>query len=125
MNSVIILNCFLINYSYNDDYATGQKCGDKVMAAESVWDNSQKTVIRYVLDGDWSWHQFQNVLHVSRQEIRLLPHWVDVIVDMSTSNKLPPDTLANLRTVATHRTSNSGMIVIVGANPHAVSVYQA
>lgn len=95
------------------------------MAAGYAWDNPDKNIIRYILVSPWEWEQFHQVLDDTRSEIRTFPHRVDVIVDMRESHKLPPDSMANLRLVATRRPPNAGIIVVVGANGLVLNLYKA
>ena len=95
------------------------------MAAGYAWDNPDKDVIRYILVTPWEWEQFHQVLDDTRAEIRTFPHRVDVIVDMRESHKLPPDSMANLRLVASRRPPNAGIIVAVGAGSLVLNLYKA
>lgn len=85
------------------------------MAIYSVWDDSDKTVIIQVFDGQWTLEDFLAGNDALRAEIELVMHTVHVIWDLSGSVGVPRNLLSAARQTEKNvgALANVGMIVII------------
>ncbi|MBZ0287197.1 MAG: hypothetical protein K8I30_06250, partial [Anaerolineae bacterium] len=84
------------------------------------WDNSEKTVICYRVEGRWSWEEIYQTLEWSRRLWHSVSHVVDIIVDMTASSAFPADNiLGHLRNIMSYYDSTRvGNTAIVGATDY-------
>ena len=69
------------------------------MGIEVKWDNEDKTIIRYIYDGRWTWEELDNARTVAAQFESTVDRRVNVIVDVLKSRLLPNGTITRARQV--------------------------
>ncbi|MCU0497735.1 MAG: hypothetical protein MUF87_10320 [Anaerolineae bacterium] len=85
------------------------------MTIQVFWDDSFHHVIRYVIEGHWTWDEFYAVHQQARRMASLQPHRVDVIVEALTDD-VPPNFLTNLKGIASRQIANAGITVLVSSS---------
>jgi len=91
------------------------------MAVRTEWDGPDKKVIRWTLEGAWTWEEFAVTHRTSTTDISAQQHAVDIIVDLSASNIPPEDTQGILAALP----ENIGVTVLVGTHVIVRSFYTA
>ena len=86
------------------------------MSIQVVWDNDEKTIIRYTYQGQWTWDELAAVLEEAYALLDTVDHPVDFIIDLRQSVLLPKDALRHGERVAQAVHPNEGRSVVVGAN---------
>ena len=85
-----------------------------------VWDNPEKTIIRYVVEGDWNWKVFHACVRISLFAMHNHPHPVHTVIDLrgSTRPQMPAGLAAHARTFGKKLTpALSGRAVVIGLPP--------
>ena len=85
------------------------------MSAQVVWDNEDKTIVRYIFQGHWGWDDFYNVIEEANAMMDSVDHEVHAIIDTRGSGFTPTDLLSHLRDIHTRINPKAGMHVLVGA----------
>ena len=82
------------------------------------WDNSEKTVVRFVYNGKWTWEEFYNTIAQANAMMDTVSRPVVSIIDMRSSNYLPPGAAIHIRNVIRQSQShnNSGISVFLQAD---------
>jgi hypothetical protein len=89
----------------------------KVMAIQIIWDNEEKTILRHVYTGQWTWEEMRQQDAEVQAMLSTVSHPVDMIIDMRDSFFLPRGpTIGNLRNAEAHLPANARSIVLVGSN---------
>lgn len=91
------------------------------MAVRMEWDGTTRKVMRWTLQGAWTWDEFAFAHRISTMDIAAQPHAVDIILDLSTSD-LPSEDTQN---VLTALPENVGVTVLVGTHVTVRSFYTA
>jgi hypothetical protein len=60
------------------------------MGITVAWDNPEKTILRYVHYGGWTWAELDAAVTEARRLFRSVTHPVHVIIDLRESRPLPP-----------------------------------
>src|SRR5262245_29705860 len=70
------------------------------MAVRFVWDNPEKTIIRYIVEGDWNWKLFHACVRISLFAMHNHSQPVHTLVDLrgSTRPQMPAGLAAHART---------------------------
>lgn len=85
------------------------------MGMRFEWDDEEKTVIRYVAEGDWNWTDFHRSVRVALFALHNLGHPVDTILDLSQSTKTPGGAIAHIRSVGKPQNEYiSGRAIVIG-----------
>lgn len=69
------------------------------MSIEFHWDNDDKTVIRFVMAGDWNWNEFHKNLRRSTFWFDSAPPGVETIMDFRGSHRLPAGAMGHIRSL--------------------------
>jgi len=82
-----------------------------------VWDNDEKTILRYVYGKNWNWADFHSAAKEAYQMLDAVDHKVNVIMDFQNAQLIPQGAITNVqRAFSTQRHPNINMTVIVGAS---------
>lgn len=81
------------------------------------WDDKNQRVIRYQLNGDWDWTDFDNAVLDALQFSEHLSHRIDVIFDLSESNDIPDGVVLYFKQLIKTVPQNRRHFVVVGTNP--------
>ena len=95
------------------------------MPITSIWDNNEKTVLRHVYDGSWTWNDFKANLLKSRAMLDGIQHKVDLIIDTRNGKLLPDGGVGSLHTLRGGNHPNLGKTVLVGSNLFISRLYGA
>ncbi len=87
------------------------------------WDNPEKTVIRFVYSGQWTFGDLFDAMQASRELMDTVDHPVHGIIDMQESKLMPNGALSLGRNVTMRRHPNQGKSIIVGASGFARTLY--
>lgn len=88
------------------------------MSITVVWDNAEKTIVRFDYTPKWTWDEF----YIAVQEANTMMDSVDKtcvsIVDMSRTSFLPPGAGIHIRNIIRQSMShnNSGVVVFLNAD---------
>jgi hypothetical protein len=70
------------------------------MTVEVLWDNDEKTVLRYIIAAPWTWDEFWTAFKIGHQLIDSVNYSVDHIVEADyTLRSVPPGMLTQLRAI--------------------------
>ncbi len=86
------------------------------MGIRVIWDNEEKTIIRYVYEGRWDRDDFAVAYGQAKTMMDSVDHAVGVIIDVQQSHLIPSGIISRSRHLVTTPSSNEGANVIVGAN---------
>jgi len=86
------------------------------MGVKVQWDNTEKTIVRYIYEGRWTWDEFYAVQDELARMLETVNYKVDIIADMRASAGSPSGSLAHARRVLTSRHPQTGITVLMGAN---------
>lgn len=96
------------------------------MGITILWDNEEKTIIRYVYEGRWVWDDLHHARVQVHEMLNTVNHPVGIIVDVRESTLVPNGALSQGRQFATTSPTthpNEGRTIIVGANTFLRSMY--
>lgn len=91
------------------------------MGIEVYWLNERQTVIVNQVVGFWSLDDFWTSFEQTQRLMGSVHHEVHLILDMEKSQGLPPGFIPSLKNIRTKAHPNTGMTVLVGANPLVVA----
>jgi hypothetical protein len=84
------------------------------MPIQAVWDNEQHTIIRYVIEGQWTWEDMNAAIATSNAWLDEVDHKIDFIHDMSQSEGIPNGALTHLKRYIGKEHPNTGRSVVIG-----------
>ena len=84
------------------------------MPIQAVWDDEQHTVIRYVIEGHWTWDEMNAAVAVSNAWLDEANRKIDFIHDMSRSEGIPNGALTQLKRYIGKEHPNTGRSVVIG-----------
>lgn len=83
------------------------------MGITIVWDNDEKTVIRYDFDKHWNWEDFFAAKEEAFTRIDGVGHKVGVIMNAPPDVSLPPNWLTHTQSALKNRHPNTEVIIVV------------
>ena len=86
------------------------------MSIMVVWDNPEKTIMRFIYNGQWSMDNFYQALQESHDLMNTVDHRVGLIIDVQNSKLVPNGVLSHGKNVTLRKHPNQGKNVIVGAS---------
>lgn len=92
------------------------------MAVEILWDNDEKTILRYQVNGRWTWDEFWSAFNQSLRMTDEVDHMVDFIfgdADIAIRS-LPPGLLTQLGAVVRRRHPRAGTTVFLASERSSV-----
>lgn len=97
------------------------------MAINVQWDNQQKTRVLMEFETSWTWDELDDALEATDDLLGLVPHQVDIIIDLEGSN-IPKDFMRAAKQIITNpdmdKRPNEGNRVVIGANQWMRKAYQ-
>jgi hypothetical protein len=78
-----------------------------------IWDNAEKTTIRYIIEGDWTWDEMNQAIATSNVMLDGVDRKIDFIHDLLHSTKMPNGILTQLRNLIGKEHPNTGNSVLV------------
>src|SRR5262249_20124301 len=85
------------------------------MPIQVVWDNDDKTVIRYIIEGNWTWDEMLEAVKTSNAWLDAAEGKIHFIHDMRGSTAIPSGALTQLRRFIGKEHPKTGQSIIVGA----------
>jgi len=86
------------------------------MAMTVVWDDDARTIIRYDIDGSWTWDDYQATLHELNSLLDTVDHKVAIIINIRSDKWIPEDAFNRFNRDMRQRHPNIGPLqVFVGA----------
>jgi hypothetical protein len=86
------------------------------MGIQIVWDNDEKTILRYIFDTHWTWDDFYKARSEAYNHIDTVQHKVGVIFDAPVNMSLPPNMITHSRSAINKTHDNTLIVVAVVAN---------
>src|SRR5215510_13590412 len=86
------------------------------MGVQVSWDNPEKTVLLYELEGRWTWDEFHAAVADAFAMTASVPHTVDTISHFHRGTPLPANAMFHFRRVMLAAPPNRGINVIVGGS---------
>lgn len=83
------------------------------MPIQVVWDNDEQSVIRYIIEGAWTWQEMNAAVVTSNAMLDNATGKVHFIHDMRTSSGIPGSALSNLKRFIGKEHPKTGQSVIV------------
>jgi hypothetical protein len=82
-----------------------------------VWDNDEKTILRYIYGKNWNWADFHSAAKEAYEMLDTVEHKVNIIMDFLNAQLVPQGAITNVqRAFSTKRHPNINTTVIVGAS---------
>ena len=86
------------------------------MAMTVVWDDDARTIVRYDVEGSWTWDDYQDSLVELNSLLDTVDHKVDVIINIRSGKWIPEDVFNRFNHDMRQRHPNIGRLqVFVGA----------
>jgi len=90
------------------------------MSVDVIWDNEERSTLRYVFDKHWTWEDVATATLEAHAALDAVPHrHVAIIFDAPPNVRVPPDTLVNARRAIGSSHSKGYPLVFVLVNPLA------
>jgi hypothetical protein len=87
------------------------------MNIELVWDNDEKTILRYIYGRSWTWADFNTAAKEAYEMLDAVEHKVSIIMDFQNANIIPQGAITHVqRAFSTPRHANISTTVIVGSS---------
>ena len=88
------------------------------MSISISWDNEEKSVVRFVYQGKWTWEEFYEKIDAANAMMNTVDSPCVSIIDMRESNYLPKGAAVHIRNVIRRSMShnNSGISVFLQAD---------
>lgn len=88
------------------------------MPVSVEWDNPEKTIVRFIYAGKWTWEDFYKYIDQANSMMDTVDKPVVSIIDMSESSYLPPGAAMHIRNVVrmsmSHNNSNISVYLQAG-----------
>ena len=85
------------------------------------WDDDEKTAVRYIAQGRWTWKDDHRAVHVSQFALANGADQIDTIIDLSHSTGTPSGATAHVRTFGKQQhPKQTGRTVVIGMEPENV-----
>ncbi len=86
------------------------------MSISVIWDNEEQTIIRYVMDGPWTWSELYEALGQGHRLLDTVDHTVHCIIDMQKTRLIPNNPLLHGKRMSAGKHPRAGKIVFVDAH---------
>src|SRR5215207_11715106 len=93
------------------------------MGIAVVWDNDEKTIIRYTYTARWTWDELYTALAEQAALQASVAHEVATLIDARNTNIVPEGFVAQLKRVVERMPPRSGVRIIVSGNPFIKSLF--
>src|SRR5688572_13038796 len=85
------------------------------MPIQLVWDNENKTTLRYIYTGKWTWDELHLSITEGQRLMQSVEYKVHLIIDLSDSRLIPSGSFTSqIRGASSRMPDNTGLVVIVG-----------
>ncbi|MBN8621450.1 MAG: hypothetical protein J0L63_21235 [Anaerolineae bacterium] len=83
------------------------------MPVRMFWEDEREEILRYELEGDWTWEEAYTQYDRAMVPESDYPYRVDVIMHFFSGSRLPADAMLHMATMAQQQPENIGLIVLV------------
>lgn len=85
------------------------------MSISVTWDNEEKTIVRFIYKGKWTWDEFYNSIQQGNAMMQTVPYPVVSIVDMTATRYIPPNAFSHMKRVIemSQKQNNSNISVFL------------
>jgi hypothetical protein len=97
----------------NDAWLWGMTMGITVL-----WDDEQRTVVRYVFQSEWTWDDFYVARNLVNGMVEGEAHPVAMLFDVPEDVVIPPNFVSKFATMFRTRPDNIYALVVVGGNDY-------
>lgn len=94
------------------------------MSVTVVWDNEEKTILRYTFGGQWTWDEYLIALKDGRRMMESVQHYVCILNDMDNTAFLPPNFVTLARNVISSRPDNTGLAIFLTNSQFFKAMYR-
>ena len=85
------------------------------MSITIVWDNDDKTILRYDFSEEWKWSDVETVTQISLSFLDTVTESVSIIINLDKNNRTPSGGLTYAKELfAPSHTNYSGNAVVIG-----------
>jgi hypothetical protein len=96
-----------------------------MFSIQVVWDNPEKTVVRYEVQGIWQWRIFEAAFRTSVLMTQSVDYRVDVILDLTETEVFPKNPVDYFVNLLPFIPDNRGAIVIAGGSIEVCDTFVA
>ena len=89
------------------------------MGIQVIWDNEEKTMLRYIFDVRWSWDDFYGAKVEAYSLLDTVHHKVGVIFDTPAKVVLPSHLITHSKSAISKTHANTSVVAIVVPNTYA------
>jgi hypothetical protein len=86
------------------------------MPIRVAWDKADKTIVRLVFNGDWTWADLDRASDEAAALIDTVDHKVAVLLDVRRARQIPGDFMNHAGRIADGHNPKRGILVVVGAS---------
>lgn len=89
------------------------------MAVDIVWDNDEQTILRYDVEGHWTWDQFMIAYKKGLDMLTHITHRVDFMVnplDSKSRGYVPSNMIFHVVTLHRNAPPNVGLTAVIGGS---------
>lgn len=94
------------------------------MGVKVVWDNDERTIVRYVFAKQWKWDDFYAAVDTALMMIDSVPHHTGTIFDTPMGMSIPSHLLTHVKNVISRRHERTVVIVIIAQGLYIRSLLQ-
>jgi len=84
------------------------------MPVNLLWDDAEKSILRYQYEGKWTWEELHDAIVQAHAIADAIQYRIDVIFDFTGSAGLPAKPLSHAPSVARELPTQTGLVVVVG-----------
>jgi hypothetical protein len=88
------------------------------------WEDDDKTVMRYTIQGRWTWEELYPCFEEGIEMAKSVSHRFDVIIDFSQTSHLPGNAITHLRGIAERQVGNMGVGIFVTSSRVLLAIFQ-
>ncbi|MFN8375087.1 MAG: hypothetical protein U0694_19700 [Anaerolineae bacterium] len=94
------------------------------MGVRVYWDNDEKKIIWYVLEGRWTWPEFYAAYNEALELESSVSHRFHCIMDLRQAIGMPANILMHVKNLTDRQPDNIGITVMVTYEPFIYSLYR-
>ncbi len=83
------------------------------MAIQVIWDNTERTVLRYDFDVSWTWQELYDAVDIANRMMDSVPHGVGSIFNIQRGTTVPNHLLTHTKNLMTRRHPRSVVIAAI------------
>lgn len=95
------------------------------MPIQTTWDDEQRSAVRYIFDGSWTWDDLKAAFDTAHQLLDTIDYSADTVIDMRASKTLPDHAISGIRRIGIDQVghpNHSRLTVFVGLSLFAKQI---